>query len=337
MSRAKAKIPTKHARSKLTKVVVAVIFVIALIVKLYDGFVDYEKAYNAIARADGLFSVHYIDVGQGDATLVRSPDGEFMLIDCGPTSESEYLVKYLKSCGVDSLEYLLITHPHEDHYGGASEVIASFPVESFIIHEDFADEYPYDRFIYMLENNGFGVDTEIVLTSLGETYEFADCADFEIISPAETDDDLNEASLAFNLKFGKTSFMFTGDAEKGSERKMLSGGYDLSASVLQAGHHGSSTSNTANFLEAVSPEYVVVSCGKDNSYGHPHKSAVENFDAVGAEILRTDILGDIVITCDGKSVTYVEDFFNQADESRPTENKTSRFDVFVSYIKSFID
>lgn len=330
MRRSRGNVPSKALKAKYTKILAAAAIVVYLAVSVFSDFSSFEKAYTAISRADGLFSVHFIDVGQGDASLLRSPDGKYMLVDCGTSSESDYLVKYLKNCGVETLEYLIITHPHEDHYGGAGDVIAEFPIENFVIHEDFADTYPYDRFINMLENSSFGIDTEIIETHLGETYEFADCAEFEIISPVQTGSDLNESSLCFKVEFGKTSFMFTGDAEKGSEKKMLSAGYDLSADILQAGHHGSSTSNSSAFVEAVNPEYVIVSCGKDNSYGHPHKEALEHFAETGAEVLRTDELGDIVFTSDGASVEYAEDFFDSDGGS----SSKAQGNVFLAYIKS---
>ena len=123
--------------------------------------VSYTHLKQLLAATDGYFTAHYIDVGQGSAALLASPDDSFMLIDTGTTESSAYLVKYLKDAGVDTLDYLIITHPHEDHYGGAESVIKNFPVENFLILSDFTDTYPYDRFIYMLENNSFGVDTNI--------------------------------------------------------------------------------------------------------------------------------------------------------------------------------
>ena len=296
--------------SKIAFYIFVAILIIAVGIHLYGKYNEAKQAREAMAKSDGLFTAHFIDVGQGDATLLCSPDGRNMLIDCGPTSSADYLVKYLSDCDVKSLEYLILTHPHEDHYGGAFRVIESFPVENFIVHEDFADNYPCNKLIYEMSNDSFDTETQIIETQKGQSFEFADCASFEIISPDETDpDDLNDSSLCFIVEFGDTAFMFTGDAEKGSEKDILNAGYDIDSDVFQAGHHGSRSSNTQAFVEALSPEYVVISCKESNRYGHPHKEALEVFEENNVIVLRTDILGSIVISSDGENVEYMENFY----------------------------
>lgn len=328
--------PTKKIRTKTTAIIAAVVIIITAAVNVYTDYERFVRARQAVLMTNGLFSAHFIDVGQADATLLRSPDGEFMLVDCGTTDSAEYLIKYLEYIGVDSLEYLLITHPHEDHYGGAERVINSYPVENFIIGDGFEDTYPFDKYIDMLEENNFGEETKIIHANINDKFDFADCADFMIISPKRADyEDLNESSLCLKLIFGNTSFLFTGDAEKSSEKAMLASGYDLRADVFQAGHHGSSTSNTLSFVEAVNPVYAVISCEKDNEYGHPHTEALENLKSVGAQILRTDTISDIVITSDGTTVRY-EEYFGAENpkETNPEGNKSQN--MLFEYIKSLV-
>ncbi len=323
--------PTRKIRSKTTLIVTAVVILIYLAMTVYTDYKNFAKAREAMSVTDGLFSAHFIDVGQGDATLICSPGGEHMLIDCGTTDSSEYLVKYLKDMGVDSLEYLIITHPHEDHYGGAPAVIDTFPVENFMIHEDFAEIYPYDIYIDELSDNE---DTEIIYAEVKDKFEFADCAAFMILSPKEADyDDYNNSSMSLKLVFGSTSFLFTGDAESRLEKEMLSGGYNLDSDVFQAGHHGSSTSNKKSFVNAVSPEYAVISCGEDNRYGHPHKESLEVFEKCGAEILRTDEMSDIVLLSDGTAVGFAENFSNSNNEKKEPQSKN----MIGEYIKNLME
>lgn len=300
--------PTPRLRGRAAKIFTAIVLILAAVFGMVSDYRARERAAEALARTDGLFAVHFIDVGQGDATLIASPDGRHMLIDCGPTDSAPYLIKYLTDAGVDCLDYLIITHPHEDHYGGAERVIETFPVENFVILADHAETYPYDRLVYMLEHADSGADTSIIKARRDDEFDFADCANFRILSPEKADfDDANESSLALKLVFGGTSFLFTGDAEKASERAMAARGYNLRADVFSAGHHGSSTSNTRGFIEAVSPEFAVISCAADNSYGHPHRETLKTFEEFGVRVLRTDEEGDIVFVSDGERVRLSEE------------------------------
>ncbi len=312
----KIKYPTPKFRSRAMRLTAAVLCAFVL---LFGYIRDARKralTEKELAETQSLFAVCFVDVGQGDATLVRAPDGECMLIDCGPTDEAAYLVKYLKDFGVESIDYLILTHPHEDHYGGAERVIESFPVEHLVIHAELAETYPFDRLSYMVENNAFSAESEVLTVERDDRFELAENAVFQFFAPAEIDfDDYNESSLALKLVYGKTSFLFTGDAEKGSERDMLSGGYNLHADVFSAGHHGSATSNSSDFIEAVSPHFAVISCGRDNSYGHPHQKTLDTFAACGVEVHRTDEEGDIVFLSDGINVWRMERDADDASRS----------------------
>lgn len=295
--------PTMSVRKRTTLAFTVFVLILAAAFGTLFDYTERQNAREQTVHTDGLFAAHFIDVGQGDATLLVSPDGSSMLIDCGPTDSAAYLVKYLTDVGVDSLEYLILTHPHEDHYGGAENVIRNFPIEHFMILEDFAETYPYDRLIYMVENTDFETTTAVEKVSRDDSFTFAGCAPFRILSPGSADfDDCNESSLAVKLIYGNTAFLFTGDAEKASEREMLAQGYNLHADVFQAGHHGSATSNTETFVQAVSPTFAVISCAAGNSYGHPHPSTLTTFAQNGVQVLRTDESGDIVVVSDGETV-----------------------------------
>ena len=145
--------PTSKIRNRTAKsvlVLAAAVYLIFLAVRDDKAHKEYQQVFS---QAQEYFAAYFIDVGQGDATLLVAPDGSSMLIDCGPTAGAEYLVKYMNDVGVEKLDYLILTHPHEDHYGGASAVIENFPVENFVVHADFTETYPYDRLIYMVSHN----------------------------------------------------------------------------------------------------------------------------------------------------------------------------------------
>lgn len=323
MNFSKGKFMSAKRKSAYTKLTVCIVFVVVILFSVFNDYRNSKAIQEAVAKLDGYFSVHYIDVGQGDATLLRSPDGDFMLIDCGPTSSSDYLTKYLWDMGVDELEYLIITHPHEDHYGGAEQIMENFPVEGLILHRDFANVYPYDDFIDIANDK----NTEVILVQKGDSFSFDDCSDFEIISPEKADiRDFNQSSLSFRVVYGDTAFMFTGDSERPNERYMLSSGKPLEAQVLKAGHHGSSSSNMKSFVKAVSPEYAVVSCEKDNSYGHPHRETVSVFDELDVEMLVTYEDGSIIFLSDGEGITYDEKF----SKTISGNNTESLIDVLMS-------
>lgn len=327
----KGRVPSRAVRSKWLRTAIIIVLIVVVAISIYNDFKAYQQAKQGLSRVDGLFSVHYIDIGQGDATLLRSPDGDYMLVDCGPTKNGDYLVKYLNDMGVERLEYILITHPHEDHYGGFSRVMESFEVEGLILHKDNADTYPYDKFADIAES----YDTELLYVCEGSVIAFDDCAEFEIIGPEYVDEeDANESSLCFRVVYEDTAFMFTGDAEKGTEKYLLSTGKPLEADVFQAGHHGSSTSNTSELLQAVNPYYVVVSCEENNSYGHPHKKVVQRFEELGITMLETYKYGSICFVSDGENVTYTEDFFAELNSPENQNEKEVKV-TFLDYIYSF--
>ena len=315
-------VPFGRMPKRYKAVITAAVLIIAVIAFVVADYRDFAERKQAMDEISERFSVHYIDVGQGDATLMRSPSGKFMLIDSSPTANSNILVKYLLNAGVEKLDYIIVTHPHDDHYGGVTELMEYFDVGELILHKDFSETYPYNRFIDMAKELGIGVR----LTEKGERFVFDECAEFEILSPAYTDkDDLNESSLCFRVVYGDTAFMFTGDAGRDSEYRMLSSGKPLEADILKAGHHGSSTSNVRSFVKAVNPEYAVVSCEENNDYGHPHREVVKLFNDMGIEMLVTHETGGAVFISDGETVVYAEDFFENEDKEENT---------FLKYIKS---
>ena len=248
-----------------------------------------------------LLSVHYIDVGQGDATLLKTPDGS-VLIDCSEPEYGEDIVAYLASQGVTELEYFIITHPDEDHMGAAAYIINNMTVKKVIMNGQTKNTRFFENTLDAMEERG--VEGEVL--GPGDCLEIG-ALRLDFLGPYSIEHSTakwNNSSLIIHAIYGETSFLFTGDAEEAGEEDLLEHHRDeLDCDVFQAGHHGSSTSNSQELIDAATPSYIVISCGEGNSYGHPHQEALDRFEASGAEIHRTDKEGTIVFTSDGNTVT----------------------------------
>lgn len=253
---------------------------------------------------DSSFSVHFIDVGQGDCTLIKSDEGN-MLIDAGENGNESDVINYLNEQGIDTLTYLVATHPHSDHIGGVQEVVNAFNVENVIMPRLSEINTPtsqtYENMLNAIKNSG----AKVIAAKPGNDYFFGDVS-FKILSPFEQDENLNNMSVSLKLSYGTHTFMFSGDAESEVEEQMLKKGFDLSADVYKAAHHGSTTSNTKKFVEAINPDYAVISCSSDNKYGHPHDEIIELFDKLGIDYFITYNSGNVVFSVVGDELVVSE-------------------------------
>ncbi len=244
--------------------------------------------------------VHFIDVGQGDATLIKQGD-HAMLIDAGDNDKGTAVQSYLQHQGVDHLDYAIGTHPDSDHVGGLDVILYKFSWDTVILPDLEKDTKTYQDVLRVIQDKR----EEITYPKAGTSYALGN-AEFTIIAPVKEDygDNWNDYSVGILLQFGENRFVFTGDAEEDAEQDMLAEGVDLSADVLKAAHHGSDTANTMEFLEEVNPDAVVISCGEGNSYGHPRAEAMNHFRSIGTEIYRTDEQGTIVAVSDGEKIIW---------------------------------
>jgi len=250
--------------------------------------------------------VHILDVGQADCILVQGPD-KTLVIDGGESENGPGIAEYLQGQGVEKIDYYLNTHPHADHMGGITQVMDAIPTGEFFHHPPPEKYLPTTRGYQKLMQ--YLIDNKIKTTVLdpGDTLDLGGGAVITYLAPLEEYDDMNNNSLVGRLVFGRRAFLFTGDAEKKSESAILKSGAELSADVYSAPHHGSNTSTSQAFLDAVGPEFATISVGEGNDYGHPSRETLEKLEAAGIPCLRTDLLGNIVITTDGESLDITTD------------------------------
>lgn len=242
--------------------------------------------------------VHFIDVGQGDATLILC-DGEAMLIDAGDNSKGTVVQNYLNKQGIKELKYLILTHTDADHIGGADVIVTKFDIDTVFMGDFPKDNKTYGELLGALDYRQLTWST----LNVGNAYRLGS-AEFTIIAPNRTYSDPNNSSIGLLLENGNDSFLFTGDAEEEAEYDILANGLEIECDVFKAGHHGSRTANTEAFLEAASPEYVVISCEEGNSYGHPHAGPLNSFRSMGMKVYRTDEQGSIVAVSNGEKITW---------------------------------
>ncbi len=293
----KKEIKTRQIKRLIAKAVPAVLILIALIV----AAVEYFGTKQTTNDLSSLMSVSFIDVGQGDCELIQC-SGVNILIDGGEAATADFVVSELKSKGVEKLDLYIISHPHSDHMGAASKIIDSFTVDKFVT-TDFSEMNTPTSTIYenMLDSLEKQPDCQYITVKAGDTFEVGELS-FLVVSPSEETTDYNNMSIVVRVDYKNTRFLFTGDAEEEIEKEIIANGYDIKANVLKVGHHGSSTSTCAEFLKAVSPEYAVISCGADNSYGHPHKETTDLLKRCNVTYFRTDESGTITLYSDGNKI-----------------------------------
>ncbi len=248
--------------------------------------------------------VSFIDVGQADCELITC-NGINILVDGGEASSADAVLEYLRANSIDKIDCYILTHPHSDHIGAAAEIIES--VECDKVFTTYFSEFNVPT-SYLYENlidTVYEFANEAVAVEAGESYSFGDL-EIDILAPIIESDDYNEMSIVFTATYKDTSVLFTGDTTVPVEKQMIENGLLRDVDLIKIAHHGSSTSNSAEFIEAVNPEIAVISCGKNNSYGHPHRETINLLNDLEITYFRTDYSGTVVYYGDGKNMSIGE-------------------------------
>lgn len=284
--------------SKLILKLAAVFAVLSLVLCSCSLSIDTgSNAESKTTSVSGTLSVHYLDVGQGDSIFIELPNKECMLIDAGENMHGKSITEYITNLGYSKIDYLVATHPHADHIGSMAYIVKHNDIGEIYMPKVTTTTKTYENLLTAISDKGLKVKSAKAGMNIVDVGDFS----IDILAPVTIEeDDLNNCSIILKMNYKNDSFLFLGDAEKKELETVTA---DMSAEVLKVGHHGSRTSTTKALLEEVNPKYAVISLGKDNSYGHPHKSTLELLDEFNVETYRTDQDGTIVISTEGSGVT----------------------------------
>ena len=300
---------------------------LSVFVLLSGYFYSPVTAYAENQSKSNQMEVHFIDVGQGDCTLITC-DGQSLLIDTADESKGTAIQSYLRKQNIEKLDYLILTHPDSDHIGGAPVIITKFGIENIFMSNYEKDNLTYEKLIQAMDYKRFKFSTP----AAGSQFQLG-AATITILAPCKSYDNPNDASVALMVQNGDNKFLFTGDATNEAETDILESHADISADVYKVGHHGSKTSTSADFFHAVHPQYAVISCGEGNSYGHPHAQTLNTLLTSGVEVYRTDEDGTIVAVSDGKTITFNVPASKTWKSGEPVgSTQNSQNSIAISYV-----
>lgn len=261
-------------------------------------------------------TAYFIDVGQADACLLEY-NGRYMVIDGGNNADEQRMVDFLNSKGVKQIDYVVGTHPDADHIGGLDAVIENFDVLEVAMPQVASNTRTFADVLTAVEEKGLSIHAP----EAGTSFSFNGIP-VEVLGPVKEYEDSNNNSIALKMTYQNVSTLFTGDIETQAEGDIVNQGYNLKADVLKVAHHGSETSSTQAFLDAVDPTYAIISCGTDNKYGHPHKKTLNRLNKMGVEYYRTDQYGTIEMVTDGNNVAFQFEHRPTVDNAPASESTT---------------
>jgi competence protein ComEC len=289
---------SKKITSEQTKWLLIALLIVVCVAAVYILMAEVEDSQPAAQADSATLYVLVIDVGQADSLLVTMSTGEVMLIDAGESDDADAIFEELDERRIDMIDILVATHPHADHIGGMVKIVERYEIGAVYMPDKTSESKTYKKLVAAIEARGI----PIIEAYAGIRFSLG-AAQCTIVSPGRDDDfDANNESVVIFLDYLNTECLFTGDMEEKAEEEVLSAAYMIDADILKVAHHGSSTGTSEAFLEAVSPDYAVISCGEGNSYGHPHEETIDLLVEYGLTFYRTDLSGDILFTSDGHTI-----------------------------------
>ncbi len=290
--------------------IILLLIAFSLVFSLLDliGIVTWNQLFTFSHFVDGVkpgessFSVYFLDVGQSDCTIIEC-ENEVLLIDTGTKNQVYTIRKSLYTLEIDTIDYMVVTHQHDDHMSGASELIEHYNVSNIMMPKlsdvNLVDSLTYKNLIKTMS------EYNVNPIAIESGYSFnVGSALVEVLAPIKQDKELNNMSVVLKVTYGDTSFLFQGDSEQKIENQLLNLEYDISADVIKVGHHGSNTSSSEKYLNAVNPDYAIVSCGPDNNYGHPSYPIIDRLEEKGITTYVTSVHGNVTVISDGKKISF---------------------------------
>lgn len=273
-----------------------IMLVCICIVILLSGCTQNQQSNTSQTPAEARkeMKVHFLDVGQGDSIFIQSPNGKNLLVDGSTKQAGKEVVDYLRKQGVEKLDYVVATHPDADHIGGLISVLNSISIKHFVDSGKAHTSQTYEEMLQLILDK----DIPFIVPNVGDNISLDDELDIKVLNVGAESDDNNEASIVLKITYGEISFLLMGDADTVVEKEILERA-NVEATVLKAGHHGSDTSSSEEFVEAVNPKVTILSYGKDNSYGHPDAEVMSRLEQIKTQIYGTAEVGNIVVETDG--------------------------------------
>lgn len=278
------------------------ILFILLIIVFIGGYIYYSnnpnnkeiKKEKVEITEENYLKVYFMDVGQADCILIDN-NHEYALIDGGNTIDGKKLVKYFKDIGIKKFNYVIATHPHEDHIGGLNFIIYNFNIDHFIGTNIKTSFKSYDNMMNALEKKNIKYE----VPNINDTFKVGELI-FKVIYLDNNKDDINSSSIVIEMNYKNNSFLFTGDTTTDAEKKYLDSLNEID--VLKVSHHGSQYASSAQFLMKTKPKYAIISVGKGNEYGYPKQVVLDKLNELNTKVYRTDQLGTIILTSNGNDI-----------------------------------
>lgn len=283
-------------KNKLKIIAFVICAIIVLFSVLEENSTNTSNTSDENISSSETLNVHFLDVGQADSIFIELPNKETMLIDAGNNADDKFVVNYIKNLHYNKIDYVVGTHPHEDHIGGLDTVINTFEIQNIYMPKVEHTTKTFEDILLAIKNKNLKIKTAKAGVNIIDNNDLK----IDIIAPVNDDyEDLNNYSAVIKITYKDNSFLFMGDAEKISEEEITA---DVKADVIKIGHHGSYTSTSEEFLKRVSPTYAVISVGKGNDYGHPHEETIDLLNKYNIKVFRTDVSGTITIKSDGYKI-----------------------------------